>query len=162
MRKLTCALAVLALAGTGCESNPFAKKEKDPITGAPINSNERFLAASSQQRFEDVPLPKGIHIDADRSFVYESETLQIGRMVYTIRESVTDVAQFYIRECERSGWSLDSVLEAEGTQLLMHKPDKQLIVSARHLGYFRGGTRLTVQLIPTEEPPGSTSIQPLN
>ena len=160
MGKMLCLLGVVAFTAAGCASNPFSSKAKDPITGATVaRSDMKVLSSSSQQRFSDVPLPRRTHVDADRSFVYESDSLQIGRMVYTIHEDVTDVAQFYVRECARLGWTLDSVLESDVTQLLMHKPDKQLIVSIRRLSMFRGGTRLTVQLIPTEMPPGSTSIQ---
>lgn len=159
MRKILFSLAILAVTATGCQSN---KSSVDPITGATI-SGSNGLSSSGQQRFSDVPLPKGAKVDSSRSFVYESGAIQIGRMVYTIREKVNPVSQFYIRESPGFGWTLDSVLEADGSQLLMHKPGKKLIVHVRDIGFIKGGTRITVQLIPEDaEFSSATNLRPLD
>jgi len=44
--------------------------------------------------------------DADRSYVYESASLQIGRMVYNIHADPNDIANFYIQECPAAGWKV--------------------------------------------------------
>jgi hypothetical protein len=148
MRKILFSLAILAVTATGCQTNRGSSV--DPITGEVIPAAASGLSPSGQQRFSDVPLPAGTKVDSDRSFVYESGAVQIGRMVYTIREKVNPVAQFYIRESPNFGWNLDSVLEADGTQLLMTKPDKRLIVHIKDIGWMKGGTRIVVQMIPVD------------
>lgn len=159
MRKILFSLAILAVAATGCQSN---KSSVDPITGESI-PGANGLSSSGQQRFSDVPLPIGAKVDSGRSFVYESNSVQIGRMVYTIKEKVNPVSQFYIRESPGFGWTLDSVLEADGTQLLMHKPGKKMIIHVRNVGFFKGGTRITVQLIPEDaEFSSATNLRPLD
>jgi hypothetical protein len=89
------------------------------------------------QRFKDVPLPSDLRQDLDRTYVYESGSLQIGRLVYTSKASVQELAQFYIRECPAAGWRLDRVLEAEGAQLIFTKPGKRLEVMVKPQGTAR-------------------------
>lgn len=109
------------------------------------------LQLSAESRFADVPLPSGVREDAERTYVFESKTLQIGRMVYTLRSSVADVAQFYIRECPVSGWKLQRTLQADGAELVFEKPGKRLEVFVRDIGLARGGTSLVLHLTPTTD-----------
>jgi hypothetical protein len=116
------------------------------------------LMPSANQRFADVPLPADVSEDHERTYVYESSTLQIGRMVYTTKASVNEVAQFYIKECPLSDWSLENVIQAdESVELLFVKASKQLRVTVQYLGrklsMEKGGTLLIVHLIP-ENPLG--------
>jgi len=96
---------------------------------------------------DDVPLPVGVKEDADRTFVYESSTMQVGRMVYTTRDSASELADFYLRQCKEFGWKLDAVTQADGYELLFSKPDKQLKVSIQKRGRLRG-CLLVLNLLP--------------
>ena len=123
---------------------------------------ETGLAASSETRFPDVPLPIGVKEDMQRTFVYESDSLQIGRMVYTSKHSVNEVAQFYIREAPKFNWILTSVLQAEGTHLSFEKSGKRMLIVVRVSGIIKGGSLLIINLTPYNRPnQGRTSIRPL-
>lgn len=106
------------------------------------------LPMSTEQRFSDVPVPAGVKEDLERSYVYESATLQIGRMVYTIRATVNQLTQFYIDECAALDWKLESVLQADGAELSFVRPGKRLRVTIRSLGVARGGSLLVVHMTP--------------
>jgi len=95
------------------------------------------LPLSAEQRFKDVPLPQDAHEDLERTYVYESGTLQIGRMVYTSKASINELAQFYIRECPAAEWKLERALQAGGAELLFRKPGKRLDVEIRSQGVGR-------------------------
>jgi hypothetical protein len=110
---------------------------------------EPGLMLSSQQRFSDVPVPVGVEKDATRSYVYQSDELEIGRLVYTTRSSVVELAQFYIREAPAAKWKLEQTVEGEGAQLIFTKPGKQLVVTIEDRGPIRG-RRLTLNLTPEE------------
>lgn len=99
---------------------------------------EPGLAISPSQRFADVPLPIGAKEDADKTFVYEDKNLQIGRMVYTSRSSVNELAQFYINEAPTGGWKLVSNIQAGGQELQFVKAGKRLTVIVRDLGAAKG------------------------
>ncbi len=154
-------VAVLVLAA--CESGPFKKKNKnDPLLDNGSAFAETGLTASADTRFPDVPLPVGVKEDIERTFVYESNSLQIGRMVYTSKHSVNEVAQFYIREAPKFNWILTSVLQAEGAHLSFEKPGKRMLVVISVSGIINGGSQLIVSLMPYDGPgQGRTSIRPL-
>ena len=117
----------------------------DPIVDAP--PPEPGLRLAVDQRFSDIPLPLNLKTDADRTYVFENRTLQIGRMVYSSRETVNDLAQFFIRECPAADWQLDSITQASGAELVFNKPGKRLAISIRDLGVSRG-RELVINMTP--------------
>lgn len=158
MKRVLALIVVSVLMSTGCQTWPWQQKSPEPVAQldsadtAPGTTEttavpEPGLALAPEQRFSDVPLPVGVVEDAERSFVYESSTLQIGRMVYTSKAAVNDVAQFYIRECPTTGWQLKEVTQAEGTRLIFKKQEKQLVISISNLGVGRG-RQLVLLLTP--------------
>ena len=158
---LTSALLVSTVLGFGCQSNPlggsnpFARRSEPVVdmntapgvTPPPVA--EPGLPLSTDQRFRDVPLPVGVKEDLERSYVYESSTLQIGRMVYTSRETVNALAQFFIRECPTADWKLEHVVQADGADLEFRKAGKRLDVTVRDLGPTKG-RMVVINLAPTE------------
>jgi hypothetical protein len=145
-------VVVLVLPACGTMSGnkkPVAELEpvdsKAPYTAPDVQPPG--LALSSEQRFKDVPLPAKVKEDPDRTFVFESATLQVGRMVYTTRDQVVDIANFYIKECPTAGWKLVDVLEADGKALYFTKTGKRLIVNVQDHG-VAVGRRLTVTVTP--------------
>lgn len=152
-------IAVLVL--SACQSGPFWKRnKKDPFLDEGFA--ETGLTASLETRFPDIPLPLGVKEDMERTFVYESSALQIGRMVYTSKHSVNEVTQFYIKEAPKFNWILTSVLQAEGAHLSFEKPGKRMQVVVRVSGIIKGGSLLIISLTPDNGPAqGLTSVRPL-
>ena len=129
-------------------SEPPANLAEDDGSTAPPVVPEQGLQLSMDQRFSDLPLPVDLKEDLDKSFVYESSSLQIGRMVYITRASVNELSSFYIRECPTAGWELTSVVQADESELKFTKPGKRLSVKIRSLSIGRGGRQLTLTLLP--------------
>jgi hypothetical protein len=134
------------------QSAPVA--DMSPVDGGKKSSYEApvvpepGLQLSTEQRFKDIPLPMGLKEDLDRTFVYESSALQVGRMVYTSRGSIYDLTQFFLRECPTAGWKLQTVLESErGKTAVFTKPGKRLEVSVLGIGMPQG-RRVTLTLTP--------------
>ena len=167
MLRMISVAAVAVLVLSSCQSGPFRKKNKtDPLLddgGLQQGALEfQGLAPALETRFPDVPLPVGVKEDLERSFVYESRSLQIGRMVYRSKHSVNEVSQFYVRESPKYSWTLLSVLQAEGVNLLFEKPGKRMWVNVRKSGLTRGGSLIIINLTPTETSgQGLTSVSPL-
>jgi hypothetical protein len=159
---------IAAVIVSGCQSMPWQKSEPmppvellddapkgDAPVGAPAAQapatetvKPSGLELSTAQRFKDVPLPAKAKEDAERSYVYESASLQVGRMVYNIRANANDIANFYIGECPAAGWKLDNAQQALGnTYLLFTKPGKRLEVTVQPLGMGRG-ERLILHMVP--------------
>lgn len=163
MWRSICVAMVAALMLTACESGPFKKNKKSAGDGGYDDELllENGLQASMNTRFPDVPLPQGVKEDPERSFVYESHSLQIGRMVYNSKHKMNEVSQFYIQEAPKYNWRLDSVLQADGTQLMFEKPGKKMWVSVKISGIVRGGSLLIINLTPDDSSGGRSTLPPL-
>jgi len=115
--------------------DPLAAKDtKEPYQAPVIESPG--LALSPEQRFKDIPLPIGLK--------------EVGRMVYSSRASVYDLAQFFLKECPTAGWKLRNVLEAEGKTLVFTKSGKELEIVVLPLG-VTVGRRVSITLRPATE-----------
>ena len=152
IRSFTFAM-ILSMTLTACQGNPFKRNQAqggdelfDDALLAPVG-----LQASPAQRFPDVPLPVNAKEDADRTYVFESKSIQVGRMVYTIKEPINDVAQFYIRECQNIGWTMDSALQAQGITLIFNRPGKRLVVSVTSSGLSNRGSLLILNYTPHDD-----------
>ena len=102
---------------------------------------------SSTQRFADVPLPVGLSEDPDRTFVYESGSLMMGRMVYTTRASVAELAQFYIDSAPAASWKMTNIIQTGDAEIDFTKPGKKLVVKVQDLGRIKG-RRLSLTYTP--------------
>lgn len=164
--RVIAVLLAAALLGVGCKNSPFEKDKSSnppvtlledeqggsasaaaaPATGTPAPAVQSGLSLASGQRFPDIPLPDGLTTDTARTFVYESDTLTIGRMVYSTKASVTELAQFFINQAPLSGWTRVNLIEADGVDMLFTKPGKRLEVSVREAS--RNSSTLVVNLTP--------------
>lgn len=157
LRVLSTGVAVaLFLTGlTGCETLSRGNDGQDSLSTSTMSSRSAFdtISPLADRRFPDIPLPPGAREDIQRTYVYESGTIQIGRMIYTVKAPLNEVAQFYIQHAPRDGWALDSVMQAEGALLLFTKPGKRLTVSIRDTGMTKRGVELILHMTPVDGSP---------
>lgn len=145
------------LAMAGCKSTPFQRSSNPPVElldesakkSAPVSVSG--LAASPQRRFKDIPLPNGLREDTQSTFVYDSKSVKIGKMVYTSKASVNELAQFYISNAPNSDWRLLSTTQADDSiSLFFEKPGRRLNVDVKRRGIGRGNV-LILTYLPAEE-----------
>ena len=162
MVRIFAVVLVVALALPACNTSNMptlswgrkAAPDQQPIEPidtavTPVNPPPPGLQLASEQRFKDIPLPVGLTEDLERSFVYEAAKLQIGRMVYSSRSSIQDLANFFLRECPTAQWTLEKVLEGGTKTLLFTKPGKRLEVIVQEMGMAKG-RRVIVTLTPSD------------
>jgi hypothetical protein len=166
-KSVVCGMMLLVTGAlSGCETTPFSRNDEVPVVEAgnggivqevqpmePMAPMDPIapegLPLSTNTRFADIPLPLGAKEDLDRTYVFESQGFRVGRMVYTSRDTVSEVAQFYIRECPVADWKLNSAVQAEGVQLQFSKGSERLDVSVQSPGVGRA-TVLILHLTPME------------
>ncbi|MFO7775032.1 MAG: hypothetical protein R6W89_04470 [Candidatus Hydrogenedentota bacterium] len=96
------------------------------------------LSLAPEQPFREVPIPRGLNYDGERSFIYERTGLEVGEAVYTTRHSVNELVEFFVRECAAAGWSLANRLQGEGAELAFEQSDRELRIAIRDGGFFQG------------------------
>jgi len=149
MKRYMVLCLALACGVSACQSGSFSKKgAANPPTVSQGAASP--LPAMARTRFSDVPLPEGIKEDIERSYVYESASLQVGRMVYNVKKRVTTVAQFYITEAPKYGWQQTNMLQAEGAQMTFAKPGRTMWVSVSPEGLMDRRSRLVIHVVPDE------------
>ncbi|MBI1319422.1 MAG: hypothetical protein GC168_10820 [Candidatus Hydrogenedens sp.] len=157
--------ALLLFLFTGCETLPWDRQDSsvpaveaepgalEPMPGykasEPAPMVQPGLPLATNQRFPDVPLPVGVDEDFERTYVYETRDIKIGRLVYTSKHSVNELAEFYLRECPVADWRLVSSMQAEGIHMLFEKPGKRLEISVRGQGVGRSNL-LVLNLTPMD------------
>ena len=130
---------------------PMTEFYVDPVV-EPLPEPVSRLGIAPYRRFSDMPLPAGAKEDQERTYVYESSRLQIGRMIYTAKGTLNELTQFFIEEYKVEGWTLKSVLRAEGADLLFGKPGKGLRVTIAPSTRTTRGRQVTLNLVPAEGP----------
>ncbi len=157
----TLLVLLIALVAAGCETSPFQKKPSseltplDPIESTPLDSAttttstpsssvaeapippETGLLMAVEQRFSDIPLPANARQIPERSYVFESGTLQVGRMVYISKAAMTELAQFYIKQLPTAEWTRESLTESDRVHMVFTKPGKRLDIEIVEQGVSR-------------------------
>ena len=125
----------------------------DDKDGTSASVSTPGLIPSASQRFKEVPLPMNLREDTERTFVYDSKNTQVARMVYYSKDSLRDLAQFYIRQTKDSGWKLISTTQVdESVTLLFNKPGRRMDVNVSRQGVGRSN-QLVILYLPEEATP---------
>lgn len=161
MKYLRSLVLSAGLLVAGCETMPFQTEEEPPVkllsasesgggsTPAPIAGPG--IPAAGHKRFNEIPLPDGLREDTQRTFVYDSRSVKIGKMVYTSKNTVNELAQFYITNAPLDGWNLVSTTQSEDSVLLFFvKQGKRLNVESRRVGVGRSN-ELVLNYLPAED-----------
>ena len=136
---LICALVPIA---AGCARNKAA-------TAAEADGSEQIVTGiplAPDFRIADIPIPAGFEFTRDASFVFQNSAMDVGRIQYTGKEQIEDVAQFYLDEMARYNWTLVNVTEYRTIMLFFEKPDKtcQVLLSPK----VRGATLIQISFFP--------------
>jgi hypothetical protein len=92
------ALVALALI-TGCSRLGWERKKtsKEP---------PRVGEQSRYYHFEDVLIPGELKVKMAESFIYETTSLRVGRLVFSGRVQASSLLNFFASSMEKDGWEL--------------------------------------------------------
>jgi hypothetical protein len=142
---LGCVLVVL----TGCETFPYwpgrSRQAVDEQPLPEVPTVESVFPPAAAARFDDIPVPEGLKMVHARSFVFESEDLQIAFLIYEGRMTPEEAAQFFVDALPRAGWTLLDVLEYDDITIKFEQADKNLLV---HISPKTRGCIAKIMLTP--------------
>jgi hypothetical protein len=126
-------LALLVFAG-GCsvidQVNPFS--DSNPP------KSESF-------RFPDLPVPSGLSLNSDESFIFETPGTRAGTLVYTGFKKYETTVNFYRERMPVHGWKLINSIEKGESSMTFEKPGWSATIFIR-TSYFR--TRVSINIGP--------------
>lgn len=98
---------------------------------------------------ENVPVYPGFHLIPDKSFIYESGNIKVGRLAFRGGAPVKDVVSYYKATLPEKGWEpLTITVYGKSAELTFTTPDKVLQIQVNR-GFSE--TYLTIQVGPKGE-----------
>ena len=91
------ALVGLALI-TGCST--LGEERRVSKETPPVGDQARYYY------FEDVLIPHELKLEMDKSFIYETPSLKVGRLIFSGRVQVYSLSNFFTHNMEKDGWKL--------------------------------------------------------
>ncbi len=120
----------------GCAQTPESERSEMIPTPAAI------------YRFEDVPIPRSLAIEKKESFIYESEAIKTGILVYVGKAKVAELANFFKENMVSHGWKLVSNFERDDALLNFNKPGWACVITI--LPRVMERSKVEVRVGPTE------------
>jgi len=162
MTRSICILLTMGLLLTACQTTGWPwQRQPQPAPAPPPDDvatldeapppPEPGLQLSPDQRFPDIPLPIGVNEEPKATYVFQNSSLAVGRMVYTTKATMNELAQFYMKECPREDWSLKNLTQTSTVVMTFEKPGKRLLVTINELSVTKavtGARELVLELQP--------------
>jgi hypothetical protein len=79
--------------------------------------------------FQDVLIPGELKVKMEKSFVYETPSLRVGRLVFSGRVEAQSLTNFFARNMERDGWTLLNKFGFEDVVLNFSKANRNCTVN---------------------------------
>ena len=124
MKKIVYLLSLIVIIG-GCTlvtTGPAVKKKAPPEKKAKT-TNIKAKEVPEKYRISDLPVPDNYRFDEDKSFIFETETLRTGILVYNGGRKISEVIEFYKEEMPKYGWSLINIFQHKNATMLYEKED---------------------------------------
>ncbi|ADU97601.1 hypothetical protein [Thermovibrio ammonificans] len=148
MKKLLIPLAIAA-AVTGCAVN-----QKPPKTT--VLTQEQVKA---ELLGDTVPIYPGFQLVSDKSFIYESGNIKVGRLIFKGDAPVKDIVSYYKATLPEKGWEPVAItIYGDSAQLTYVTPDQFLQIQVKK--QF-GQTYLIISLGPRGQASAETPPQVL-
>ena len=84
---------------------------------------EAKLTIPSSYRFEDIPLPPGMTLNRNESFIYETKTTKAGLLIYSGQGEMEKLVDFFKQRMPNYQWRLVSSFELHNAMLTFLKED---------------------------------------
>jgi hypothetical protein len=119
---LVCVSALVGLALiAGCSR--LGSERKASEEAPPVGEQARY------HYFQDVLIPHGLKAEMDESFLYETPSLKVGRLVFSGRVQAHSLVNFFTANMEKDGWKLVNKFGFKDVVLNFSKPDKNCTIN---------------------------------
>jgi len=105
---------------TGCSS--LGGKRKDSKEAPAVGDQARYY------HFEDILIPHGLKLEMDTSFIYETPSVKVGKLVFSGRVEAQSLVNFFTNNMEKDGWKLVNKFGFKDMVLNFSKPNKNCMV----------------------------------
>ena len=134
--KIALASLLLGFLTYGC-AQLFGERGGPEGTAAPTTP--------APKRFEDVPVPLNVELSEDESFVFETDAIRTGVLVYYGNVRVDSLVEFFKVAMAQQGWSLVNSFVWGGAALNFEKANRSAIINIDKGAFM---TKLVIRVGP--------------
>ena len=109
---------------------------------------ESKQASLTSYRFDDIPLPPGMTLNREESFLYETGTTKAGLLIYEGKGEIEKLSSFFKQEMPKNEWRLVSNFEVDNVMLAFMKEGWSSIIYILPQGGAK--KRLEIRVGPIE------------
>lgn len=123
--KAVLLLCVILFAVISCESGKGLGYKPDPddvIVATPVKDAGIYLD------FEDIQIPSGLKILRKKSYVYETETIKTGVLIFQTKLKRGEIEAYFKENMAKDNWVLTSSFKFHRSILLYSKPNKNCVI----------------------------------
>ncbi len=136
MKKWAVLILVVLLLATGCSTwKRMTGQEEESVPKATESPNVTYYS------FPDIPIPKELDLDREKSFVYETSNVRTGVLVLTGNVDVNSLEQYFKTNMAKNGWRFMNSFKYNTVILNYMKEDR-----ASHIRISRGAWKTTVEV----------------
>lgn len=95
------------------------------------SADEPVPQVSPSFKFRDVPVPSTMKLDTQQSFVYESNAIRAGVLIYRGSEKFDELVRFFRDNLKQYGWHEVSSFEHDEALMTYVKPGWSLSIEIR-------------------------------
>ena len=141
MKKFFVVFSLLIL--TGCAGISYYTPSPRTEEG-----KETSIKKALQQKFDDLPLPQGVVIDSQNSFIFQDGGIRIAQLRCVSKLSPDALVSYFREELPLQGWQFLNVVEYGERRLSFEKPGEKLEVI---IYPERRGARIVISLTPSNK-----------
>ncbi len=79
--------------------------------------------------FDDILFPPGLKLEMDKSFIYETSSLTVGRLILSGRVQAYSLLNFFTQNMEKDGWNLVNKFGVKDVVLNFSKPNMSCTIN---------------------------------
>ena len=135
---LFLALAAMASGFWGCAPKAYSPK---------TDRDGKELPPPIALQFSNIPLPEGVELNRDKTFIYESGSgdVKVGRLSFSLWNRAGDVVEYFRNEMPGRGWQSIRIIEHDVTIMLYEMENEVCTVIVEP---SMGKTKIEIQIGP--------------
>jgi hypothetical protein len=127
MKRMMICLVVLSFLATGCSTWNRVTGKEEPPKAKGEGLNQVFYT------FPDVPIPKELTLNTQRSFIYETQTIKAGVLVLTgSNVDMLSLESYFRANMAKNGWRFVNSYKYNDLILNFAKEDRSCNIRMNH------------------------------
>jgi hypothetical protein len=146
---VTMIIAALFLVSSGCESMHSGPDSSEGVSPPPASARAGSTSGSSLE-FDDILIPSDLTPVNNERYFFENDKFKTGLMSFEGRVDMTSLADFFMRNMAKDGWTNTTAFKAPTTVLIFDKPTKSAMIKISEGSWYTHVEVLVIELKSTQ------------